>query len=77
MVSDDGVRAYMGVDADVGGRGDSGGGVNARGVGGGLVKEFDGTGEGEVGVFEAEGGGRDLGEVRLDQDRRGLGGAGE
>ena len=51
----------MGVGADVGGGGDDGGGVDAGRVGGGLVEEFDGEGEGEVGILDAEGGGGDPG----------------
>ena len=77
MVSDDGVGADVGVGADAGGGSDSSSRVNARGVGGRLVEEFDSTGEGKVRIFEAEGGGWDLREVRLDENRRCLGGAGE
>ena len=58
VVADDGVGADVGVGSDAGGGGDGGGGVDAGRVGGGLVEELDGEGEGEVGVFDAEGGGR-------------------
>jgi len=77
VVADDGVGTDVGIGADAGGRGDGGGGVNARGVGGRLVEELDGAGEGEVGVFDAESCGRDLGKAGFDEDRRGFGGAAE
>ena len=76
VVGDDDVGADVGVAPDFGSGGDDGGGVNAGGVRGRLVEELDGAGEGEVGVFDAEGGGGDFGEGWLDEDRRCLGGAG-
>ena len=41
------------------------------------LEELDGSGEGEVGVRYAEGGGGDFGEVRLDYDCGSFGGAGQ
>jgi hypothetical protein len=46
-------------------------------VGGRLVEEFERAGEGEVGIGDAERGGRDLLEGRLNHDCGGVGGAGE
>jgi len=46
-------------------------------VGGRLVEELDGAGEGQVGIGDAEGCGGDLGEGWLDDDRGGFGGSGE
>ena len=40
----------MGVGSDLRGGGYDRGGVNAGGIGGGLVEELDGAGEGEVGI---------------------------
>src|SRR5260221_8078332 len=48
------VRANVGVGADARGFGDDRGGVNAGGVGGRLVEEFDGAGEIEIGIGGAE-----------------------
>jgi hypothetical protein len=48
------------------------GGVSRR-----LVEEFEGAGEGKVGVRDSEGRGSDRLECGLDQDSGGAGGAGE
>jgi hypothetical protein len=77
VVTYDDVRSNMGVRSDPRGRGYDGGGVDARNVRGRLVEKLDSPGKGEVGVFDAEGRGMDLGECRLDQDRGGFGGAGQ
>ncbi len=53
---DEAVGADVGAFGDAGGAGDDGGFVDAGGVARGVVEEFDGVGEGEVGVAGAEGG---------------------
>ncbi len=77
VLADDDVGADVGVRPDLCGGSDGGGAVDAGSVGGRLVEELDGAGEGEVGILDAQGGGGDLGEVRFDEDGGGLGGAGE
>jgi len=70
------------VGADVRIRADFRGGVNDRscmhswGVFGGVVKKFDGAGEGEIRIFGAQHGRRDGGEVLRDNDAGGAGSAG-
>ena len=77
VVADDSVCADVGAGADLRGGCDDGGGMDSGRVRGRLVEQFQGVGEGEVGVGDAEGGGGDLFERRLDQDGSGLRGAGE
>ncbi len=77
VVGDDGAGADVGVGSNGGGGCDDGGGMDAGRVNGRLVEEFDATGECQVGIFEAEGGGVDLGEVGFDEDGGGMGGTGE
>ena len=67
----------MSVGADLGGRGDDGGGMDSGSVGGRFVEEIEGAGEGEVRIGDAQGGGADRLECRLDEDCGRLGGAGE
>ena len=77
VVADDDIGTDVGVGADLGGGRDDGGGMDSRAVGGRLVEEFERAGEGEVGIGDAQGGGGDWLECRLDQDGGGVGGAGE
>jgi len=77
IVGDDGIGPNMRVLADAGSRRDDGCGVNAGEVRGWIVEELDGAGEGQVRILEPEGGGGDLGEVGLDQDRGSSGGPGQ
>jgi hypothetical protein len=77
VVADNGIGANMGVVPDTGGGGDGGRGMNARDVGRRPVEQFDCEGEGQVGIFHAEGRGRHLGKTWFNQDSRGSGGAGE
>ena len=78
---DEAVGADVGAFGDAGGAGDDGGFVHAGGVFWGVVEEFDGVGEGEVGVVGAEGGERGEvfsavgdGSFFVDEDGGGLGG---
>lgn len=76
IAANDGEGADVGACADACGGMDRGGGIDAGGPGGRLVEELDGAGEGQVGVFEAEGGDGDFREIVGDEDGRGTGGAG-
>src|SRR5579872_2658214 len=56
VFSDKAIGADVGAFGDACGAGDDGGFMDAGGVFWGVVEEFDGMGEGEVGVAGAEGG---------------------
>ena len=77
VVADDDVRADVGFGADRRGGRDDGGGMDSGGVGWGLVEEFEGAGEGQIGIGDAQGCGGDITEGGFDQDGGGLGGAGQ
>src|ERR1700722_10622959 len=77
VIANYGVGPNVGVIADAGAGGDCGGGVDAGGVVRRTIEELDGEGEGEVGVFDSEGCGRDLGEVGFDEDGCCFGSAGK
>jgi hypothetical protein len=77
VVGDYGKGADVGVRADLCGRRDDGGRMNSGGVERGAVEEFKGAGEGQVGIRNAERSHGDIGKIRLYQDRRGAGCAGE
>ncbi len=62
--------------ADLRGGVDDGGGVHSCSVGGELVEDLNSLGKGEVGIAGAQGGGGNVGEIVLYEDRRGPGGAG-
>jgi hypothetical protein len=51
--------------------------MNAGRVGRGLIEKAQRTGEGQIGVLDAQSGGGNLLKFRLNQDRRGFGGARE
>ena len=76
VVRDDDVGSDVSVGSDFCCGGNDGGGVDARGIGGRLVEQFDGVSEGKVGVTDAEGGRGDFGEAGLDEDCSRFGGAG-
>jgi len=77
VVADDDVGADVGFGADLRGGSDDGGGMDSWGVGWGLVEEFEGVGEGEVGIPDAEGCCGNGAEGGFDQHGGGLGGAGK
>jgi hypothetical protein len=77
VVADDDVGADVGAGADLRGGRDDGGGMDSGRVGGRVVEQLERAGEGEVGIGDAQGGGGDEFEGRLDQDGGGAGGAGE
>ena len=77
MVADDDVGADVGFGADRRGGSDDGGGVDSGRVGWGFVEEFEGAGEGQIGITDAQGRGGDRAEGGFDQDGGGLRGAGE
>ena len=77
VIGDDSVGANVGVGAYFGGGSNGGCGVDSGRVGGRTVEDFDGAGEGEVGVGQAERGGGDLGESAFYKDGSGLSGVRE
>jgi len=77
VVADDGVGTDMGVGADVSGGRDDCSWMDSGWVGRGAVEELDSKGEGQIGVFDAEGCGWDLRKFWFDQDSCCFGGTGE
>jgi hypothetical protein len=59
VVADDNVSADVGFWADLRGGSDDGSGMDSGGVGRGLVEEFEGAGEGQIGITDAQGRGGD------------------
>ena len=76
ILSDDDEGTDMGIRADAHGFVDDGCWMHARRIVRRLVEEFESLGEGEVGIFRAEHGGGDDGEVLADDDGGSLGGLG-
>ena len=83
VVGDVAVGADVGAFGDFCGGRDDGGGMDAGGVGGRLVEKFESLSEGQVGIGSAEDGERGErgiaieGDVGLEEDGGGLGGAEE
>jgi hypothetical protein len=77
VVADDDIGADVGVGADLGSGSDDRGGMDSGLVNGGFVKQFQRSGEGKVGIVDAESGRGDLLKRGLDQYGGGLGGASE